>query len=105
MKVIQSSMEGTLSHISSFIAHFFWQPPDISHLIDFFLRLARPFPMNGKFYSNCFVHFEISSPIDEESRYDPMLDIPPYIIPNSYWHKIWQEEHPEGWRAVSQASK
>ncbi|KAG7350569.1 ankyrin repeat domain protein [Nitzschia inconspicua] len=57
---------------------------------------GRPFPMKGRFYTNCFVHFEIKAPIDDLSTYDPILDIPPYIIPHSYWHKEWQVE---GWRA------
>jgi hypothetical protein len=57
--------------------------------------------MNGKYYANCFVHFEIMAPFDGASTYDPAVDIPPYIIPNSYWHKDWQKTNPEGWKAVS----
>jgi hypothetical protein len=57
--------------------------------------------MNGKFYANCFVHFEIIAPVDGPSTYDPALDIPPYIIPNSHWHKDWQMNHPDGWKSVS----
>ncbi|KAG7360213.1 ankyrin repeat domain protein [Nitzschia inconspicua] len=60
---------------------------------------GRPFPMKGRFYANCFVHFEIKASIDGPSTYDPTLDIPPYIIPHSYWHNEWQVENKEGWRA------
>eukprot|EP00980_Cylindrotheca_fusiformis_P001761 scaffold405_cov132-Cylindrotheca_fusiformis.AAC.13 len=47
---------------------------------------------------NVFVHFE---PIGRKGRalefYDPDLDIPPYIVPGSRWHRKWVENHEKGW--------
>ena len=57
--------------------------------------------MKGDFFANAFVHFEINSPMNGESTYDPELDIPPYVIPGSFWHEEWESLNPDGWKAVS----
>jgi prolyl 4-hydroxylase len=64
---------------------------------------GRPFPFKGNFYANLFVHFEPIGPLDpnEEGTYDPALDIPPYVIPDSVWEKEWIKKHPRGWKEVS----
>jgi prolyl 4-hydroxylase len=66
---------------------------------------GRPFPLNGKFYANVFVHFE---PVgmrlggtQEDSMYDPALDLPPYLVPGSVWEKDWRSKNPNGWKGVS----
>ena len=64
---------------------------------------GRPFPLKGNSYANLFLHFEPIRPLapNEEGRYDPALDIPPYIIPDSPWEEEWIKEHPRGWKGVS----
>eukprot|EP00529_Nitzschia_sp_RCC80_P005363 CAMPEP_0113520682 /NCGR_PEP_ID=MMETSP0014_2-20120614/44232_1 /TAXON_ID=2857 /ORGANISM="Nitzschia sp." /LENGTH=988 /DNA_ID=CAMNT_0000418581 /DNA_START=335 /DNA_END=3301 /DNA_ORIENTATION=+ /assembly_acc=CAM_ASM_000159 len=62
---------------------------------------GRPFPMRGNFYANCFVHFEPIAPIDGSSKYDPTLDLPPYLIPGSAWETEWRKAN-KGWKKSSQ---
>ena len=64
---------------------------------------GRPFPFKGNFYANVFVHFEPLGPLDpnDEGTYDPNLDIPPYVIPDSVWEKEWMKTNRQGWRGVS----
>jgi len=52
----------------------------------------------GNFYANCFIHFEINFPLEGESKYNPELDVPPYIIPGSFWEKEWKKTNPGGWK-------
>jgi len=63
---------------------------------------GRPFPMRGNYFANLFIHFEPIGPLDpdEESNYDPNLDIPPYIIPDSVWEKEWVRSNPSGWKGT-----
>ena len=60
---------------------------------------GRPFPLRGNFYANCFVHFEPIAPIDGSSKYDPTIDLPPYLIPGSAWETEWRKEN-KGWKKV-----
>jgi prolyl 4-hydroxylase len=46
---------------------------------------GHPFPMQGCFYANFFIHFEVLGPLDGEIKYDPSLGLPPYLIPGSKW--------------------
>lgn len=64
---------------------------------------GRPFPLNGKFYANVFVHFEPVGPLDpnEPSTYDPALDLPPYLIAGTKWEATWRHKNPNGWKGVS----
>jgi hypothetical protein len=65
---------------------------------------ARPFPMKGNFYANCFVHFEPYAPKEGKSNYDADLDIPPYLIADSVWHSAWKSDNPRGWKKVGVVS-
>ena len=65
---------------------------------------GRPFPMRGNFYANCFVHFEPIAPIDGNSKYDPTLDLPPYLIPGSAWEAEWRKDN-KGWKKVRKCSR
>lgn len=63
---------------------------------------GRPFPLVGNVYANVFLHFEPVDAFDEsgESLYDPELDIPPYLIPESPWEDEWWEDNTHGWKGV-----
>ena len=61
---------------------------------------GRPFPMNGNYFANCFIHFEPYAPVDGEA-YDINSDIPPYIVPGSIWEQEWKSSNPDGWKGVS----
>ena len=64
---------------------------------------GRPFPLNGKFYANVFVHFEPIGPLDPNGpdNYDPVEDLPPYLVPGSRWAATWRHSHPNGYKGVS----
>ena len=62
---------------------------------------GRPFPMRGNYFANCFIHYEPIEPLEGESLYNPALDIPPYLIPDSKWMFKWKQMYPEGWKKVS----
>ena len=62
---------------------------------------GRPFPMQGRFYANFFIHFEVLGPLEGESSYDPSLGLPPYLIPGSKWEGEWRKNNPKGWSKVS----
>ena len=57
--------------------------------------------MNGNYFANCFIHYEPYEPLEGESSYDPNLDIPPYLIPDSQYVEEWRENNPKGWKGVS----
>jgi hypothetical protein len=63
---------------------------------------GRPFPLKGRFYSNVFIHFEPLGPLDpnKPDTYDPVQDLPPYLIPNSKWESHWRRAMPDGWKGV-----
>jgi hypothetical protein len=61
---------------------------------------GRPFPMQGRFYANFFIHFEVLGPLDGEIKYDPSLGLPPYLIPGSKWEDEWRKNNPKGWSKV-----
>lgn len=66
---------------------------------------GRPFPLNGRFYANIFIHFEpMGERLHDEGQesYDLNLNggLPPYILPNSPEAEHWLAEHPEGWSKV-----
>lgn len=60
----------------------------------------------GKYFANCFLHFEPLGPldpeIDDEGR-DPSIDIPPYLMHGSYWERTWKSQNPKGWKKVSRS--
>ncbi len=61
----------------------------------------RPFPMQGNFYANFFVHFETLGRLDGESDFDFDSGLPPYLIPGSVWEQDWKNSNPGAWRMVS----
>lgn len=64
---------------------------------------GRPFPLKGNYFANVFVHFEAVAPLDPNipSNYDPVADLPPYLIPGSKWAATWRHQYPNGWKGVS----
>eukprot|EP00546_Thalassionema_frauenfeldii_P021639 CAMPEP_0178903282 /NCGR_PEP_ID=MMETSP0786-20121207/5073_1 /TAXON_ID=186022 /ORGANISM="Thalassionema frauenfeldii, Strain CCMP 1798" /LENGTH=418 /DNA_ID=CAMNT_0020574641 /DNA_START=18 /DNA_END=1271 /DNA_ORIENTATION=- len=72
---------------------------------------GRPFPMNGRYFANIFVHFEPLGVFRRENHDDITDDLvyhedslisteeelPPYVIPESPWDEQWREQNPEGW--------
>jgi prolyl 4-hydroxylase len=65
---------------------------------------GRPFRLNGRFYSNIFVHFEplglpLNMPDSEHSatNHDYNTDLPPYVIPGSVWESEYRNSFPGGW--------
>ncbi|KAG7340660.1 ankyrin repeat domain protein [Nitzschia inconspicua] len=63
---------------------------------------GRPFPMEGNFYANFFVHFEVLGPLHGESNYDPDQKVPPYLVPGSKWEAEWKRMNPKGWNQLKQ---
>ena len=63
---------------------------------------GQPFPFWGWFFANVFMHFEPIGSLDqtEKSRYNPDLDLPPYLIPGSKWEEEWKKQNPQGWKGV-----
>jgi prolyl 4-hydroxylase len=63
---------------------------------------GRPFPLKGKFYANIFIHFEPTGPLNDGGDERGLLgDLPPYLIPGSYWESKWRKQNPKGWQDVS----
>jgi len=74
---------------------------------------GRPFPMNGNFYANVFLHFEPlgiyrKEPDDASANYTytseskESLDqgLPPYVLPGSIWEEKWRASNPNGWKLL-----
>jgi prolyl 4-hydroxylase len=70
---------------------------------------GRPFPMNGNYYANIFVHYEVIGSKDhetgelylnEEEQASRDAGLPPYIVPGSPWAAKWLEENTNGWELV-----
>lgn len=58
---------------------------------------GRPFPLEGSFLANLFVHYEPLGSLDKEPAYT--LDIPPYLLPQSVQEAQWRQKNPQGWKA------
>ena len=63
---------------------------------------GRPFPLKGRYYANIFIHFEaVGERLDGTmEQMDPESMLPPYILPNSPFAKIYLDDHPTGWSKV-----
>lgn len=64
---------------------------------------GRPFPLQGNFFANVFLHFEPIGPLGDDNLGKLGLNengAPPYIIPGSTWEGEWKAENPEGWNLV-----
>ena len=62
---------------------------------------GRPFPLNGKFYANIFVHFE---PMGDAQSTEPLPEdggLPPYVLPGSIWDGKYRQQIPGGWTLLS----
>ena len=58
---------------------------------------GRPFPLNGKYFANIFVHFE---PVGHHDSSDASFEeggLPPYLQEGSAWEEYYWEEFPDGW--------
>ena len=63
---------------------------------------GRPFPLNGRYYANIFVHFEpLGPPRGKIHNFEK--DYPPYLIPGTEWETEWRQHFPLGWRALKDA--
>ena len=66
---------------------------------------GRPFPLQGNYYANVFVHYEVIGSksetgeyyLDEGGRESREAGLPPYIIPGSQWADEWRQKNPNGW--------
>jgi len=56
---------------------------------------GRPFPLNGKFYANIFVHFETMGDVDSMEELPPKGSLPPYVR-DEYLDTYFQD-FPDGW--------
>jgi hypothetical protein len=66
---------------------------------------GRPFPLQGEYYANLFVHFEpLLPPIGrgsgmgtDQTRKDGEVHVlPPYLLPDSVWVDEWIQANPSG---------
>ena len=71
---------------------------------------GRPFPLDGQFYANVFVHFEPIGPLvlDDNTSATTELEeesaLPPYLVPSSSWEEEWRRENPDGWQLLKNAN-
>jgi len=61
---------------------------------------GRPFPLQGKFFANIFVHFEPIGPLDGDHIENG--DLPPYLIKGSSWEPEWRDKNPQGWELLKE---
>lgn len=62
---------------------------------------GRPFPLNGKFYANIFVHFEPMGATNSTEQLPAAGSYPPYLIPESPWDEEYFGEFPNGWTLLT----
>jgi prolyl 4-hydroxylase len=62
---------------------------------------GRPFPLQGRFYANVFLHFEPVGSLDGGKMGINDNGAPHYIIPGSIWEDEWKLSNPDGWELVS----
>jgi prolyl 4-hydroxylase len=60
---------------------------------------GRPFPLNGTFMANVFIHFEPVGPMYGQVEYNG--DLPPYVIPGSEEEANWRQSNPQGHKLSS----
>jgi prolyl 4-hydroxylase len=60
-------------------------------------KRKRPYPLQGRYMANIFVHFE---PIGTTDVKVSTGDLPPYVIPGSPEEAVWRKQHPSGWSAT-----
>ncbi|KAL7581054.1 hypothetical protein ACA910_005857 [Epithemia clementina (nom. ined.)] len=66
---------------------------------------GRPFPLNGKFYANIFVHFEPMGDPNSTELLPKEGSLPPYIVPGSEWEEHFFKDFPNGWTLLSDIEK
>lgn len=66
---------------------------------------SRPFPLQGRFMANVFIHFEITGRKigDTSLDYLDTLDdfYPPYLLPDTPWRDEWAKQNRNGWHKPS----
>jgi hypothetical protein len=68
---------------------------------------ARPFPLQGRYMANIFIHFEPTGrPLNDNT--DAWIQnlpdfLPPYIQEGTDWAKKWARENPGGWHRPAPA--
>jgi prolyl 4-hydroxylase len=60
---------------------------------------GRPYPLQGNFMANVFIHFEPIGPLKGELEYNGIL--PPYIVDGTPDAEHWRLQHPEGHKLMS----
>ncbi|GKY97510.1 hypothetical protein MPSEU_000709200 [Mayamaea pseudoterrestris] len=76
------------------------QPGDIVYYESATVIHGRPFPLNGKFYANIFMHFEPIAPLNATEPAGSS-GLPPYLVPGSSWEPEWREMYPKGWELLN----
>lgn len=63
---------------------------------------GRPFPLNGNYFANIFIHFETygerTDGSDAHTHHDTSL--PPYVLPDSPAAEEYREDNPNGWSKI-----
>ena len=65
---------------------------------------GRPFPLQGEYYANIFVHFEPIGPLEMQAGQQD-TNFPPYLIPDMPWTEEWKSDHPQGWPLLKEVPK
>jgi prolyl 4-hydroxylase len=60
---------------------------------------GRPFPLNGRYYANLFVHFEVLGDLTANTL-PPSGGLPPYLLEGSSWEPEFWKDFPQGWQAL-----
>lgn len=68
---------------------------------------GRPFPFQGRYFANVFVHYEpyLELHSDHAMVKTKTLITPPYLIADSPSEKEWNAKHPDGWSLLRDVSK
>ncbi|KAL7572539.1 hypothetical protein ACA910_000362 [Epithemia clementina (nom. ined.)] len=61
---------------------------------------GRPFPLNGRYYANVFVHFEPMGDIESLESLPEAGVLPPYLIAGSKWEEQFRKQFPRGWELL-----
>ena len=77
------------------------------YAIIIFPSIGRPFPLNGRFYANIFIHFEPTgdSLYEDESQAqndgERDISIPVYVLEDSAEAERWRKKNKKNWKPVS----
>lgn len=67
---------------------------------------GRPFPLQGRFFANLFIHYEPYVKLHSDRVVDESLltVVPPYLIPGSASETRWSAKHTNGWLLLRDVS-